>query len=66
MPTPPDPDVPTRYAATSEDGTVHIWCREHVAEPILSIPDGADVDTDAIQAACTEHDEREHEEDRVV
>lgn len=66
MPSPPDPDVPTRYAATSEDGTVHIWCREHVAEPILSYGDDSGLSADDMQAVIAEHDRQHHEEDRVV
>ena len=66
MPTPPDPNVPTRYAATSEDGIVHIWCREHVAEPILSISGTAEGRQHEIDEAMRDHDWEHHEEDRVV
>lgn len=66
MPTPPDPATPTRYCATSEADTVYVWCREHVAEPLLSFPDGLDVHVDQVQEACAEHDRQFHEDDLVV
>lgn len=62
--------VPTRYwaqaVANVEDQTwsVAIYCQEHADEPLITVPaEGYD---EQIANAMREHDEREHEEDRVV
>lgn len=63
MPTPPEPRLPGRYAATGDADTVHIWCQDHPAEPLISL---AEISDDRVQEAMRDHDWQFHEEDRVV
>jgi len=65
MPTPPEPRLPGRYAATSDADTVHIWCQDHPEAPLLSLP-GVVGDHPEIDEAMRDHDWQFHEEDRVV
>lgn len=62
MPNAPDPRLPGRYAATSEDGAVYVWCQDHPDQPLAAVPE---FDSEA-ERAIREHDRAEHGEDPVV